>query len=532
MNEQKENEQEEQISTGLEEDAPDMPTEVKETEVVAVAEIENAGAEINEDARDRAEQLHRSGVNPHATLSKPFSSPLPRNTDLEDDVPLAVINADQKELDAILETYPNVNFVKGAASQTWAQIIATGAGSYMADDAFMGSVTRDESEWKQSIPAGSVELAAGRPAFGEQNEGGLLTGEQAVMRVQMLMGLGSTIRVPLWHTGLWLTLKAPTVEALVELDRRISSEKIRLGRETNGLVFSNTSVYTNSYIVDFILAHLYEVNYSYSNVKELKDVILTTDLPTVIWAMTVAMYPNGYPFRLACVTNPMTCRHVEEAMLALSKLSFTDDRSLTQAQRKHMLNKTNKVSKEKLALYQADHRYQKLAHLNLRAGLSIEWKVPTLSEYEYSGRRWVDDIVSRTDEAFSMNLSENERMEYINYQGRVTALREYGHWIAKIVVDGNKEIVDTDTIDDVISTLTSDEESYKAFFNNVRDYIDETTISLIAIPRYNCPSCGEPMSPEEKKHPHLMPVDPTNIFFTVLGRRIIKSLQLSQTRGR
>ena len=86
--------------------------------------------------------------------------------------------------------------------------------------------------------------------------------------------------------------------------------------------------------------------------------------------------------------------------------------------------------------------------------------------------------------------------------------------------------------DDVIATLTSDEGSYKAFFDSIHDYINETTISVIAIPRYSCPNCGEPMSPEQKKHPHLMPIDPTNVFFTVLGQRIIKSLRLSQTRDR
>ena len=522
-------------SSGLEDEPILPPTQTTQAEEDLKDEVADQAQEqeieVDEDARTRAERLHRSGVNPHALLTKPFSSPLPK-TGLQGEEPLSVIGADQKELDAILQTYPNVNFVKGASTETWAQIIAQGAGTYMSEDAFMGSVQRDDSEWRQSIPAGSVELAAGRPSFGEQREGGPLTGEQAVMRVQMLMGLGSTIRVPLWHTGLWMTLKAPTVEALVELDRRISSEKIRLGRETGGRVFSNTSVYTNGYIVDFVLAHLYEVNYAYNNVEELKAALLVTDLPTIIWAMTVAMYPNGYPFRLACVTNPLVCRHVEEALLALSKLSFTDDRALSVNQRKHMLNKTNKVTKERLTQYQSEHRYQHLAHLNLREGLSIEWKVPTIAEYMLSGRRWVDDIVARTDEAFSLTLSENERIEYINYQGRVTALREYSHWISKIVVDGTQEIVDTGTIDDVIATLTSDEGSYKAFFDSIHDYINETTISVIAIPRYSCPNCGEPMSPEQKKHPHLMPIDPTNVFFTVLGQRIIKSLRLSQTRDR
>lgn len=509
--------------TSLEEvqlDAPETQSEpVQETLTQTV--VEDTHTQDNEARQPIKREF---GINENIELTKPCKEPLKNTKPLTEDDALSILSASVEELNALAEQYPNVDFTASEDGARWLREIQLAQQYILRGKALAGSLERQESLWRQFVTSGAEQLTAGKPKFTDKNEGGKLVGEQAMMRVQSLLGVGSVVRIPLWHTGIWVTFKAPTEAALLELDRRISAEKIVLGRQTNGLIYSNSSIYSVMYIIDFALAHIFETSVKYNEVEELKSKIVINDIPILIWGLLCSIYPNGYPFKQPCPRDPTECRHVTEELLNISKLCWTDDKLLSEWQRRQMIRKTAKFTEEELVKYREEHSFSSLSTVDLGNGIALELKVPTIEDYAQSGFAWVDGIVKKTDQAFSGTMKGEERNRYITEQGQMTALRQYAHWVNRIVLEGNEVIDDRNTIEDLLGTLTSSEETFKTFFDSVQKFIDSSTISLIAIPKYDCPACGTPMSTEEERHPHLIVLDVAAIFFTLLAQRIIKVL--------
>lgn len=312
---------------------------------------------------------------------------------------------------------------------------------------------------------------------------------------------------------------------MLELDRALTNDKITLGRLTNGLIYSNSSVYFISRLVNFALAHVFDATYKYNRPEDLKEIIRANDIPTLLWGLLCSIYPSGYPYEQPCLTDPSKCMHIVRETLNITKLSWTDNNALTEWQRRLMTRKNQKSTSEEIKRYAEEHSFSKDSIVDLNADIKVELKVPTIAEYERSGFAWVDSIVAQVDQAFGSTLKGDQRNEYIMERGRLTALRQYSHWISRIVIQGKDIIDDPTTIEDVINPLTGDQDLYTNFFNGVGKYIDSTTISMIALPRFDCPACGAPMSEEQKRHPHLVPLDIAQIFFTLLDQRVFRALQ-------
>ena len=500
------------------ETTPETPT-VVETPAVATTEASEAGTD--DTPRFQLDFTPVPTVEMNHAVFAPAKKPFDRNA------ALAVLNANAEELNRLAETYQSLKVLSNETGQDWQETIAAAQGTLLRGMALHASVMRDDALWRQTVTAGAEELQVTRPKFSESGEGNKLVGEAAVMKIQALTGLGSVVRVPLWHTGIWVQFKAPTEAALLELDRRLGAERIELGRLTNGLIYSNSSVYFISYLVNFALAHVFDASYKYNRPEELKDIIRANDIPTLLWGLLCSIYPTGYPYEQPCLTDPTKCLHITRETLNITKLSWTDNRALTEWQRKQMTRKNQKFTAEELQKYAEEHNFTRDAIIELNENIKVELKVPTIAEFERSGIAWVDSIVAQVDQAFGGTLKGDQRNAYIMERGRLTALRQYSHWINRIVIQGKEIIDDPTTIEDVINPLTGNQELYNNFFNGIGKYIDRTTISLIALPRFDCPACGAPMSEEQKRHPHLVPLDIPQIFFTLLGQRVYKALQFT-----
>jgi hypothetical protein len=131
------------------------------------------------------------------------------------------------------------------------------------------------------------------------------------------------------------------------------------------------------------------------------------------------------------------------------------------------------------------------------------------------------------EDSFGVSLAGQERNAYISEQGRITALRQYSHWVSKVTIEEEEVGDDRDTIEALMGLLSSDEQISKTFFEEVGKYIDDSVLSLIAIPKHKCPACGHEQSSDEKAHPYLIPLDVSKVFFTLLTHRISKALQRS-----
>lgn len=491
----------------------------------SIADDSAPASEESAESEERPRFQRTLNPNEHAELQFSPRAPLKNRHLLSDDDFLSLMQVDIDELNAYADNYPNLSVLDTEAGLAWMQRTQEAQQYLMRGNALLGSLIRDTALWRQTVTSGAEQLRAGRPKFGEAGEGNKLVGEAALMKIQALTGLGAVIRVPLWHTGIWVCLKAPTEAALLELDRRIGAEKILLGRQSNGMLFAGTSVYFTSYLVNFALAHMYDATVKYVKPEDLKSIIKVTDIPSLLWGLLCTIYPNGYPFRQPCVVDPTVCTHTVEELLDVGKLSWTDERALSEWQRRQMVRKLSKFPPEELKRYEEEHSFNKHATVELHPGLSMELKVPTIAEYEEAGYAWVDSIVQQVDQAFGGTLKGEERNDFIMERGQMTALRQYAHWIQRLVLNGTEIVDDPTTIGEVISSLTSDQTIFANFFNGVGNFINNSTISLIAIPKYDCPACGKPQPEEVVKHPHLIALDVAQVFFTLLDRRVRKVLE-------
>ena len=436
---------------------------------------------------------------------------------------LCIPNLDINEIEKLADYYPKIDGSDSTIDKTWLTGYVQGINHVLKGGTFSKSVERDTSLWKQKVSIDGHELGAGKPRFG--GSGNVISGEKALMKATHVLGLGSIVQIPLWHTGIWLSIKAPQDAALFELERTIANEKITLGRYTSGMVFSNTSVYTVSHVINFIFNHVYDGTLKSINSDNLKKTIKITDLHTLVWGMACAIYPNGYPYSRACTVNPSNCQHVVHGDLNLTKLSWTDNNALTDVQRRHMTKRNEKFSKEDLKKYQDEHSRGATQKVELTENLSVYLDVPTLFQYEQSGFNWVDNIVKLLDGSLAVSLKGEQRDNYIIDQGRLTALRQYAHWVSKIEI-GEDYVEDHETIEQLLGTISSDENISNKFFDAIGNYIDNSMLSVIAIPKYACPACSGLQEADIYKNinPYLLPLDVIRVFFTLRDQRIYKAL--------
>ena len=446
------------------------------------------------------------------------------------------------EINALSDSYGETT-AESERTTDWLQQIALGANLINRGDALYKTQFLPDSEWVRRPEVEGERLGVSVPRYGDESQGGLMTGARARQFMRQAIGMGTSLRVPLWHSGIWVSFEAPGDEQLLELNSRVDAEKVAVGRALYGMLFSNTSVVTNELLIDFALQHVYQSTVNYTNVEELKGIIQLADMPTLIWGLMCTLYPNGFPYERPCVTGPEKCTYVVRETLALGKLSFTNRRALTAKQEAHMKKRKASYSLADIKAYQAEHNFRTPKTIDVGHGLRVEFRNPTLTDYIASGHAWIDNLVKSVDEAFGADLSQDERDLHVIRKAQVTAIRQYAHYIERVVAQddraaADRAVEDRQSLEEVLSVLSADATIYQQILDGVGAYIESTTMSMIAIPRYNCPNCdhdqgiipppddsdAEPRIVDTRLNPVLIPLDVGQLFFTLIGRRLSMAL--------
>ena len=412
--------------------------------------------------------------------------------------------------------------------QDWVNSVNLASYSFVPFGVFDKRLDAEGASWKQYVEHEGVKLRVSKPTVGSGSESGQkLTGDKAIMKIRAVTGMGSFLQIPLWHSGIWLLLKTPTDSDLLLLDQRIQHEKSVLGMSTNGLVFSNASAYMMDIITSFIIDQVVDSTVKDSTTEKLKSLIRVTDIPLLIWGIASTIYPNGYPFAHACVDDPTVCQHVLHTTINIPRLLWTDSTAFTKEQRKHMANRKAIYSEEEIRAYQDMSEWGSAKSVNLSDSLRATLNVPTIKDYVSAGYKWISEINATIDGLLDKAMSPRERREYVTKQSIITMARQYGHWVSRLVGientdDGPKEFIveDRDTMDEIMSTLASDQTMMDTFVDHVIKYIESSTVAVIAIPRIACPSCGKPMSEEYSKHPNLQILNIDQVFFILRLQRL------------
>lgn len=445
--------------------------------------------------------------------------PLDANTPIENWLVLPA-GTNQQINDAI-EQAPNIRLDDSEETKEWAQTLSMGTRHVLIGSALEQTVNREGTMYGQSVKdEGGRPMGAAAPKFSDP-AGTKLTGERAQLRVKALLGMGSIVQIPLWHSGIWVTFKAPTDAAQLELQRRLMREKVDLGRLVHAMIYSNQSVFIAQWLIDFAFQHIYTSTFREDPEKKLflREQIVSMDIPLLVWGLLCVMYPRGYPYAKACIKDPEKCNHVVRERLDISKLLWTDSRSLTPWQIAHMGNRKTVVTAEMLERYRSEFLQGRPRVHKLNDQISLRLRVPYVSEYINAGHRWINGIVTMVDRAFGIEPNDDERNQFINEQSKANNMRQFIHWVEAIEIAGMPHAIeDPETLELTIDTLSADDEIADLYFDAIGKYIDDSTISVVAIPTHSCPNCGEQVKSDLPRFPNLLPLDVMSTFFTLLGQ--------------
>jgi hypothetical protein len=442
-----------------------------------------------------------------------FSEIKPKEKFIDSGLALPLLEKTITDTDAVLANLPNLNYVGNPQGKHWYDTIRFAVGSHPANDTLQRSVRRRGSKWRQTIRGEKGMLHQIAPKFAE-DPSQKLTGEKGVLRMRALIGRGGLVQVPLWHSGFWITLKTPGDDELLELNRRLEEEKITLGRQTYGFLFSNPSAFTTGWLMNFILDHVYKTSLQSNATEDLRTMISSLDISLLAWGMASAIYPQGFPYVRSVMNDAGGQTKTIREKLNVSKLIWTDTTTLTPWQVSHMSQRDgSNMSKEMVARYRDEFTIGKGRQVELSENITFDLHVPSVDEYITSGHMWINGIVKMVDTAFGISPDANERNKYIETQGKASIMRQYGHWVKSITIKGHV-IEEVALINETLNALSGDDEVRRTFFKKVTEFLEDSTMSLIAIP------ATEPGDKSNNgRFPHLLALDVVNVFFTLLGQK-------------
>jgi hypothetical protein len=433
----------------------------------------------------------------------------------------------------ILKNTPKRDFQTGKQTRLWVDVVKDGLSHIplaLDGGSPQAMFNRKDSNWNQGVAHNGLDMSGHVPHH-KTPENQKLYGESALLRIMSALEIGTLFNTPLWHTGIWITFKAPSEAATVELQRTLAADKVRYGRSTYGLLFSNISVYTVDRLVDLALSHLYTTTAKLEDesVAHLRSLISSRDYPSLIWGFVNTMYPSGFNYSRACVVDPEICNHVSEARLNLSKLQVVDDSALTEWQKVHMSSITNKSKDlDSIKKYQSELLLVQDKRVAIKATngteIFVTFKTPSIEAYVESGQVWIGSLVRNVEAAFDEKVAPGVREGNIRMLGQSTLMRQFAHSVKCIEFNSNI-IEDVETINSVLGSLSADEELTKMFTKAAVDYNDMSTMATIGIPTYNCPNCNKDQAEAEKTLPRLvtiLPLDMLQVFFSLHYQRLQK----------
>ncbi len=450
----------------------------------------------------------------------------PCNNWNDDNVTLEMPSLLLKDSEAVLNQIPNMAIAGNPEADEWVTTLDSSVTNYPPDNLYLDTVNDEKANFSQSVEYKGKELL---PTELKTNFSGKnLTGEKAIIAFSKAIGIGDLVQVPLWHSGIWVTFKTPTEMEIIQLNRELADEKIKLGRATEGMSFFNLMSYTLDKITRFCINHIFDTTLQATALeeKDYRDIIRLQDYPILTWGLLCSMYPRGFQYRRACLSDPEKCNYVAKETLSLPKLQWTNLSALDESHINHMSDRKHKNKTLQSVLdYQSSLPIisDQVVTIDEETNLKVTIKTPSINEYVQAGENWISNIVSIVDQVATNDPKKNDKDTLITRYAQATALRQLAHWV-KSIEFGENIIEDSDTVNKILDVISQQDNHREKIIKEVTEYINHSTLSLIGIPVYNCPKCGEKQSvnDESSQFANIIPLDVTSIFFDQHVQRIRK----------
>ena len=396
-------------------------------------------------------------------------------------------------------------------------------------------LTKPGSDWQQTINYGEHRIGVRAPRY--NTAGGIVSGKNAITLIKRISGIGTSISIPLWHSGIWVTLSAATEAELINFDFKLAMEKTQVGLSTTGQLLNARSAVFSGTLIDFILEHVTSTNVANladGMANALRSRIDMLDYSTLVAAFMVTMYPNGFPWVMECV-NP-NCSNREEVTLNLARMIWTDKTVLTDKQMDMMARKANSITDEELKVYREEFKLTDKSTATLASGVKFHFRRPTIADYIDSATQWVSVIEKQQTTALSNYATERERESFLRSQVQARFMRKYEHFVDKIEIpdpnggDESLMVVDRETITEALEALSTANEDFVDFEEKVLEFIEANTITVIGYPAVDCGVCKQVPETAEGRLRTIVPVAIDRAFFTLTRQRTTLMGQLAMVQ--
>lgn len=360
-----------------------------------------------------------------------------------------------------------------------------------------------------------------------------LTAERASLAVRTHIGLGTIVNIPLWNSGIWITLRDPGDAAISEALRKQTSERARVGRATHAMGFSNFMVFTIETLTELVVSNI-TASTTQIPPAQLINYISIHDFATMVLGMASAVFPNGYEYERACTSGPDLCTAVAREVLNLNTCLWDDESKLTKEQILHMSNlKKGWAKAEDLQRYRdqfsSNLGYKKKILASNGSEIEVTLKVPTIGECIEAGHDWIGMVSNFVTAALGLDADNDQRNNYQQDVALITAAGQFTQWVKELNVGGGI-ISNQRTLRDVFyNDISPDTVLLDNLKKVIQDFSTASMVSVVGILNYTCPACNKPQmvaegdDPADPKQatPLLIAIDPVATFLELMYRRFL-----------
>ena len=457
---------------------------------------------------------------------------VPKNEEVDDYI--CVASDSTQNIQQNIFNGDRTNLEDSEEGRNWAITLKEGLEHNLYNKAFESNLEDPNSDFTNNLIHNGEKLRVKTTKITNN----ISSGEKAILRAAQELGIGVTKTIPLFNSGFHIILKPYSDLELVNLNVKIAENKISLGSQSKGLVYSSATYYVTECIMDFIRDHIYNTTLKLEPEDDIMDYIVSQDIHDLIWGELLTSNPSGFNYKRSCSSDPTNCRHVESGLLKLQESQYINRAALTDSQKIFMSQLgVRSKSKEDVLRYQkelvcmSNKKITLLEKDNFK--VNVVFKAATIREYINSSRRWVMEMSDNVNKMFS-NASESDRDNFIIEAGKATSIRQYCYYVEKIEeviskknkddLDGEEEniITDRETIEKYLS-FVCDEKTRNKFFEEVIDYISKSTVTVIGIPVFNCSECKQPQTQGTDTYDpvfsEIIPLDMLTYFFSHLTQK-------------
>lgn len=416
--------------------------------------------------------------------------------------------------------------------------------NYIADIQFRKFTVKDNTLVKEadklanSVEYGNDTFQTKIQKFSKQS--GRIKGDNALARFSSLLGVGEPITVPLWHSGFSITLRPPTQRSVIILENMISGNEIELGRNTNTMIYSNYSVIYNRIVSDFILEHIITTTLDIPETDDIRKYILINDFYPILNALLGSMHPKGYIITKSCSNtiqiegNDTVCSSIISANIDFKKLLWVDRTKINKYMLNHMSKKLpNSHTVNDILEYQKQISDIKNSQIKLdlenNVNIDLNIKTPTLLDHINLGEKWINNIITDAETVFTNDDNTEAKNKKIKEMATSNILGIYNSYVTSIDTrtdNGNITIDNPDNITTALADISYNNEAFNIFKDKIKEYINNTTIALVAIPSYKCPKCNKEdlSSSDNPSFKNFIPLNLLELFFVLCIQRINKQI--------